>query len=157
MIRPAKTSDSERIAEIYNHYVMTTVITFDESPQAHEKFSQSIKHGNPWFVYEDENGVAGFAYAAQWKEKHAYRFIYESTIYLDSERAGKGNGSKLYQTLINECKKRGLHSLVACIALPYDISVGFHEKHGFKKVGHVSEAGFKFDKWVDIGYWQLSL
>ena len=157
MIRVARESDAKQIAEIYNDYVATTVISFDESPQPSEKFAQSITKGDPWFIYEEDGQVAGFAYAVQWKVKNAYRFIYESTIYLARENASKGNGSKLYKQLIEDCKSRGLHSLIACIALPYDISANFHEKHGFKKVGHISEAGFKFEKWVDVGYWQLIL
>ena len=155
MIRKATVNDALRIAEIYNHYVETTVITFDESPQKPEKFAASIEDGNPWFVSEDNGKVTGFSYAVQWKVKHAYRFIYESTIYLESKSSQKGVGSGLYTSLIEECKKRDLHSLVACIALPHDISVKFHEKHGFIKVGHVKEAGFKFNNWVDVGYWQL--
>ena len=157
MIREAKIEDAERIVEIYNHYVAETVITFDESPQEAKKFALSIEKGDPWFVCEENGLITGFAYAVQWKEKNAYRFIYESTIYLDSKNVGKGTGSRLYKELINKCKVQGIHSLVACIALPYDLSVNFHEKHGFTKVGHVQEAGFKFGDWVDVGYWQLLL
>lgn len=157
MIRAAKITDAEQIAAIYNHYVATTVITFDESSQPAEKFSKSISAGDPWLVCEENGEVNGFVYAVQWKSKNAYRFIYESTIYLDTKSAGKGTGSKLYKALIDECRERQIHSLIACIALPYDISVQFHEKHGFKKVGHVPEAGYKFNKWVDVGYWQLML
>ena len=134
MIRPAKESDAVKIAQIYNHYVATTVISFDEAPQSAQKFSDSIKREDPWFVYEEDGEVLGFAYALQWKVKNAYRFIYESTIYLDSKISSKGNGNKLYLELINECRSRGLHSLVACIALPHDISVNFHEKLGFKNL-----------------------
>ena len=157
MIRKAKETDAQKIADIYNYYVENTVITFDESPQSAEKFRESIKNNDPWFVSEEQNRVTGFAYGVQWKEKNAYRFIYESTIYLDKANAGKGIGTKLYKHLIENCRERGLHSLIACIALPYDISVNFHEKLGFKKVGHVPEAGFKFENWVDVGYWQLML
>lgn len=157
MIRKAKVEDSERIAEIYNHYVAATVITFDESAQSPEKFAKSINQNDPWFVNEDNGRVNGFAYAVQWKVKNAYRYIYESTIYLDSENAGRGVGTLLYEALIDECRKRELHSLIACIALPHETSVKFHEKHNFKKVGHVFEAGFKFEKWIDVGYWQLLL
>jgi len=157
MIREARVEDSKRISEIYNHYVATTVITFDEFPQKADKFAKSIENGDPWFVSEDDGAVTGFAYAVQWKSKNAYRYIYESTIYLDVDKAGKGTGSLLYKKLIDSSKERGLHSLIACIVLPYDLSVNFHEKHGFKKVGHVTEAGYKFEKWIDVGYWQLLL
>ena len=157
MIRPATELDAAKIAEIYNHYVATTVITFDEAPQPVEKFAASIRNKDPWFVYEPEGTVTGFAYAVQWKVKNAYRFIYESTIYLDAGKTSKGVGTKLYQALIEDCRKRQLHSLVACIALPHEVSVNFHEKLGFKKAGHVNEAGFKFNKWIDVGYWQLML
>lgn len=157
MIREAKLEDAQSVADIYNHYVATTVISFDESPQPVDKFIKSIEDGNPWFILENEGKVAGFTYAVQWKVKNAYRFIYESTIYLSGENTSKGDGSKLYSKLIEECRNRNLHSLVACIALPHEISVKFHEKHGFVKSGHIKEAGFKFGNWVDVGYWQLLL
>lgn len=157
MIRPAKPEDAEAIASIYNHYVATTVITFDESPQPITKFAQNIIDGNPYFVLEENGKIIGFTYAVQWRPKNAYRFIYESTIYLMPGITRKGLGTLLYDTLIDECRRRGLHSLIACIAVPHDMSVNFHEKKGFSKVGYVKEAGFKFNRWVDIGFWQLFL
>ncbi len=157
MIRPARPEDAEEIASIYNHYVATTVITFDESPQPTTKFYQNIVDGNPYFVLEENGKITGFTYAVQWRPKNAYRFIYESTIYLIPGTTRKGSGTLLYNTLFEESRRRGLHSLIACIALPHDTSVNFHEKLGFKKVGHVQEAGFKFERWVDIGFWQLFL
>jgi L-amino acid N-acyltransferase YncA len=81
----------------------------------------------------------------------------ESTIYLDSRFASQGLGSVLYQGLMTDLRHRGLHAVFGVISLPNPASVALHEKCGFRKVGHLVEAGWKFNQWVDVGYWQLLL
>ena len=157
MIRNAKEKDAAAICEIYNHYVATTHISFDESEVSVEKFLKLIQDQTPFLVYEVDEKVVGFAYTAPWKSKPAYRFTHESTIYLKSGATNKGVGSSLYKALIEQAKDLGLHSLVACIALPHEQSVHFHEKLEFIKTAHFEEVGFKFDRWLDVGYWQLPL
>ena len=157
MIRKATINDARQICDIYNFYVETTYISFDEEGKSPEKFTEMINSGNPWIVYEEDAQVIGFAYTSPWKERRAYRFTHESTIYLKHGNPGKGIGSKLYKALIDKAREQGIHSLVACIALPHDQSVKFHEKLGFEKTAHFKEVGFKLDQWLDVGYWQLML
>ena len=157
MIRKAELKDAPRVTEIYNHYVATTCYTFDVEPRPVSKFEEMISSGHPWLVFENEGVVAGFAYSNKWKEKYAYRFTHESTIYLEESCPGRGIGSQLYKKLFEVAKEQGLRSLVACIVLPHDQSVHFHEKLGFVKTAHFKEVGYKFDKWLDVGYWQLQL
>jgi phosphinothricin acetyltransferase len=81
----------------------------------------------------------------------------ESTIYLRPDAAGRGLGTKLYSSLLAELRDRQLHVAIGGIALPNAASVALHEKLGFEKVAHFRQVGNKFDRWVDVGYWQLIL
>lgn len=161
MIRPATTDDAARIAEIYNYYVTDTVITFEEDVVSAEDYAGRIekifKAGLPWLVWESDRQVFGYAYAMPWRTRSAYRFTSEAAIYLDHQQLGKGIGSRLYKSLIGEVRQRGYHSLMGLIALPNPESIKLHEKFGFKKVGETPEVGQKFDRWIDVGTWQLML
>ena len=112
----------------------------------------------PYLVIEDtQSAVIGYAYASKWKGRCAYRFSVETSIYLAESAAGKGFGAQLYPALIDRLRATDVHLVIAGIALPNEASIGLHEKLGFEKVAHFKEVGFKFEKWVDVGYWQLIL
>ena len=160
MIRQATIDDAEQIVEIYNHYVLHTVVTFDEEPLSTatmKKTMASTMNEFPWIVYEKEDRLLGYAYANTWKTRSAYNYTVESTVYLQPEEKGKGIGSLLYKALISQLKEAGIHSVIGGIALPNDASIALHEKLGFKKVAHFKEVGLKFNQWVDVGYWELIL
>jgi L-amino acid N-acyltransferase YncA len=161
MIRAATMADCEAIGRIYNHYVRNTVVTFEElaipSAQIGERLEAVQAASLPWLVAEQDGHVLGYAYASRWIGRSGYRFTVESTVYLDSGATGRGLGSMLYGALLSSIRERGAHMVVAAIALPNPASVALHEKCGFGKVAHFSEIGFKFGRWVDIGYWQRSL
>lgn len=160
-IRPARDSDADAIARIYNHYIANTWVTFETDAVSAQEMAQRIGEtrsaGLPWLVTATSDDVAGFAYASRWKGRCAYRFSVESTIYLAPEHTGKGLGTPLYEALIDAVRALSMHSMIGGIALPNDASIGLHEKLGFKKIGHFSEVGYKFDEWIDVGYWQLTL
>jgi len=158
MIRACAAGDAAAIAEIYNHFVRETVVTFEETPVTVDEMARRISDVSarfPWLVWDDDGAVAGYAYAAAWKARAAYRFAVETTIYLSASHQGRGIGSKLYGALLAELKTRGFHSVVGGVALPNPASVALHEKLGFKKVAHFAEVGRKLDRWVDVAYWQL--
>jgi L-amino acid N-acyltransferase YncA len=160
MIRPATTNDAVQICDIYNHYAMHTVVTFDERPVTPEDMTQQIVEvleGLPWLVWDENGKLQGFAYASKWKGRCAYRHSVETTVYLDPTATGKGIGSQLYQFLLAELRQRGMHTVLAGISLPNEASVALHGKFGFQKVAHFKEVGRKFEKWIDLGYWQLVL
>jgi L-amino acid N-acyltransferase YncA len=161
MIRPAVAADAEAIARIYGHYVAASLITFEEQPVSSEdmaaRMAEVAAGGFPWLVAEADGIIAGYAYAATWKGRCAYRFCVESTIYLLAGRMRQGIGTRLYQELLQRLRTLHLHVVVGCIALPNPESVALHEKCGFRKVGHFPEVGYKFDQWIDVGYWQLLL
>ncbi len=157
MIRSANEDDATAIARIYNHYILNTVVTFEETIVSVEEMSGRIaeitRASLPYLVAEQNDGIIGYAYATAWKGRSAYRFSVETTVYLDAGLVGKGHGTDLYQVLLAQLQERGLHVAMGGIALPNPGSVGLHESWG-SKVAHFNEVGLKFDKWIDVGYWQ---
>lgn len=160
-IRSATLDDAAALARIYNHYIATSVATFEETPVSlllmTSRIRELLSNSFPWLVAERDASIAGYAYARPWKERSAYRFAAESTVYLDSEAVGRGLGKALYRELLAILHDRGFHTVIGGIALPNDPSVALHESLGFRKVAHFREQGFKFGRWVDVAYWQLML
>lgn len=160
-IRSAHPADAAAIAAIYNHYVTTTAITFEESEVDAEemaaRITKVISSKLPWLVLEQDGQVLGYAYASKWKERSAYRFSVESSIYLHRDARGKGHARPLYQHLFTLLRQSGVHLVIGGVALPNEASVGLHEKMGFQPVGAFREVGRKFGRWIDVGYWQLRL
>ena len=160
MIRPVELSDCKSIADIYNFYIETTAITFEEIPITAAEMQNrvnGIRALFPYLVYEEDGEILGYAYVDAFHSRSAYRFTLEDSIYLRNGRQGKGMGRALLNELLNQVKKRGAHSIMAKITLPNERSVKLHEAFGFKNVGTLKEVGRKFDKWLDVGYWELIL
>jgi phosphinothricin acetyltransferase len=160
MIRPASTDDAAAIAAIYNHYVASTTITFEESAVSAEEMAQrigSVSANLPWCVFEEGGQVLGYAYATPWRARSAYRYSVESTVYVSHLHPRKGIGSALYRALLAELGTRGIHMVFGGIAQPNAASVALHEHMRFVKVAHFNQVGRKFEKWIDVGYWELAL
>jgi phosphinothricin acetyltransferase len=161
MLRAATVADAAAIAAIYNHYVLHTIITFEEvavnDAEMANRITEVTGFGLPWFVWEENGRVLGYSYAGKWKLRTAFRYCVESSIYLAKDATGRGLGRKLYDALIAALRERGIHSVIGGISLPNDASVGISEKLGFKKIGHFKEVGWKFNQWIDVGYWELIL
>ena len=161
IIRKVKQSDSFEIAQIYNHYIKNTVITFEEQEVSQGDISNRIENvlseSLPWIVAEIDKNIVGYAYATKWKVRSAYRFSVESTVYINQNFIGNGIGSLLYKELLLQLKNSGIHAVIGGIALPNPSSIALHEKFGFEKVAQFKEVGIKFNKWIDVGYWQLQL
>ncbi len=159
MLRLAETHDAQAIARIFNHYVTSSTATFQEQTLSVDvmvnRIEAAIASNLPWFVYELNEKVVGYASAARWKERSAYRFTVEVSIYLDRDALGQKAGTMLYEALIDELKTRSYHSAIGVIALPNPASIALHEKLGFEKVAHFKETGYKFGRWIDVGYWQI--
>ncbi len=154
MIRTVRFDDVQAICDIYNEYVAHTSITFEELPVSTVEMQRRIEKVRlPWLVYEEGGTAVGYAYAAQWKERSAYRHTVECTIYLSPEAAGRQIGTQLYDALFTALREFPIHALIGVIALPNAASIALHEKFGFEKAAYFREVGRKFDKWVDVGYW----
>jgi L-amino acid N-acyltransferase YncA len=161
MIRDAEPRDAAAIAAIYGHYVLTTTISFEEVPPTADEMAQRIRAVQdgklPWLVVELDGIVAGYAYATKWKERSAYRFSVETSVYLGAAAHGRGLATALYERLLEVLRVAGIHSAIGGIAQPNAASVRLHEKFGFEPVAMFREVGRKFDRWVDVGYWQRKL
>lgn len=160
MIRAVNIKDAKQLVDIYNYYVVNTIITFDDVPFTVEAFKDKIKTiaaNYPFIVFEEDNKILGYAYANKWREKPAYKHTVETTVYLDYLATGKQIGTKLYTELLKQVKSRDYHAIIGGLTLPNDASVKLHEKFGFVQVAHYKEVGLKFDKWLDVGFWQLTL
>jgi phosphinothricin acetyltransferase len=157
-IREAAASDAAPVAGVYNHYVTETVVTFEEEPVSAAEIGRRIEEVRsaslPWLVAEVDRHVVGYAYARPWNARTAYRFSAEITVYLAPAHVGRGIGSKLYGELFPILQARRIHAVMGGIALPNEASVALHEKFGLRKVAQFEEVGFKFDRWIDVGYWQ---
>jgi len=158
MIRKAQYSDAKAISEIYNYYIHDTIITFEMEPITPEEIvsrMENYQQVGPYLVYEESGEIIGYAYVSRFRERKAYENSVESTIYLKHGSGRKGIGFELYSKLLARVSAK-YHIIVAGIALPNEASVRLHEKCGFKKIGHFSEVGRKFEKWIDVGFWQKS-
>jgi phosphinothricin acetyltransferase len=160
MLRAVTPRDAAAIAGIYNYYVKNTVITFEEQPVSIGEMEERIRTITlqyPYFVLEENNEIQGYAYINKYRERSAYRYTAELTIYLKNGLEGKGKGSLLMAGVLEEARKRGIHSVLSVVTLPNERSAAIHEKFGFAQVACLKEAGFKCEKWLDVGFWELIL
>lgn len=161
MIRDVTLNDAKRITQIYNYYIEQTIITFEYDIVSEDEISKRIQKiqskGYPFIVYEENDEVIGYAYLSNWRERIAYNITLETSIYLDRNTIGKGLGKTLYKELINKSRSINIHSLIGVISLPNEASQKLHESLEFKLVGNFKESGVKFDRLIDVEFWQLIL
>jgi phosphinothricin acetyltransferase len=160
-VRSATPRDAAQVAEIYNHYVSTSTITFEEAPVSAADMAARIQEiqslSYPWLVATANDDVLGYAYAGKWKARAAYRHSSEITVYVRMGLERSGVGSALYGQLLPALKTLGVHAAIGGVALPNAASIRLHEKFGFEKCAHFKEVGFKFDRWIDVAYWERVL
>jgi L-amino acid N-acyltransferase YncA len=161
VIRQATTADAEALAEIYNHYIRNTVITFEEEAVTASEMQRRIEKvcasGYTWLIAQEHENIIGYAYSTKWHERAAYRHTVEVSVYLAPGVVARGWGTKLYEALFSELRKISIHTAIGGIALPNPASVAIHEKFGMEKVAHFKQVGYKFGQWIDVGYWQVQL
>ncbi|HEX7025861.1 MAG TPA: arsinothricin resistance N-acetyltransferase ArsN1 family B [Gammaproteobacteria bacterium] len=161
MIRSAEPDDIKAIAAIYNYYITDTVVSFEETPVAVDEMKVRVNKvllaGFPWLVAVEGGDVIGYAYACQWNTRTAYKYSAEVSVYLSRAHVSKGWGTRLYDKLFEELKSGSVHTVIGGVALPNPASVALHEKFGMEKVAHYKEVGYKFGRWIDVGYWQKKI
>ena len=160
MIRAVTLQDTSAITAIYNEYIAHSTSTFDIEPVSEEEMQKRISEISaryPYFVYETDGEIVGYCYAHPWKEREAYNRTHETTVYLSPAHTGKGLGRLLTQRLIDECRRRGIHVLIACITSENTASCAFHEALGFRKASSFEEVGMKFGRWLGVTDYQLIL
>jgi L-amino acid N-acyltransferase YncA len=159
-VRPVELTDAERIVEIYGYYVENSSITFEEevpSTGVIQSRIQEITRRYPWLVHASDHRVDGFAYASRYKERESYRYTAELSLYVDQAGTGRGIGTQLFSDLISACRETDAAVLIAGVALPNAQSVRLLDRFGFIQVALFHKVGYKFGKWIDVGYWELEI
>lgn len=152
-VRPAELDDLSAITEIYNEAILTTTATFDAEPKTEaEQRPWFTSHGprNPVLVVELDGVVVGWASLSEWSDRCAYSGTAEISLYVKQEFRGRGIGRKLFEAIIQEGDKVGLHTVIARIAVGNNESIHLHESVGFEHIGIMREVGRKFGKLLDV-------
>ena len=159
-IRVATQEHARAVAAIYAPYVTDTAISFEEQPPSPAEMAERIAatlETHPFLVYDDGQGVVGYAYAGPHAGRPAYRWSCNVTVYVAPGQTRRGIGRALYAELLDILKAQGFHSAFAGVALPNAASVGLHEAMGFIHLGTYREVGFKNGRWHDVGWWRRGL
>ncbi|MDT5327258.1 MAG: hypothetical protein QOF25_4410 [Mycobacterium sp.] len=160
--RVATPDDLDAIAEIYAHYVATSVATFELDPpdvaEWRGRFAVIADAGLPFLVAERGGAIAGYAYCAPWKTRPAYRATVEDSVYVAPSAVGQGCGTELVRDLLDACGAAGIREVIAVIADTGDpASVDLHRRFGFVDAGRLTSVGYKHDRFVDTWLLQRSL
>lgn len=159
-IREAVPGDAPALLDIYAPYIRDTVITFECDVPTAEEFAARIEETaalHPYLVCERDGQIIGYAYAHRIRERAAYDWAAELSIYLAPEAQGQGVGTALYRCLIDLLEQQRLRILYGCVTLPNEKSQKLHEKLGFSLVGVWHGSGWKFDGWHDVGWFEKRL
>jgi L-amino acid N-acyltransferase YncA len=157
-IRLARREDMPRVNDIYNHYVGHSTCTYQETPEPIEgRLAWFERHGasHPVTVAESGGEIVGWGSLSPYHARSAYRFTVENSVYVDHRRHRQGIGDALLADLIVRARAIGHHTIIAGIDAGQQASVAIHSKHGFVKVAHLEQVGFKFEQWLDVVYMQL--
>ncbi len=159
-IREAAIDDLTAINHIYDYYVTNSTCTYQTGLETmEERHAWFNEHGKEYPIIVAENNGIVFAWASisKFKKREAYEPTVENSIYVRHDKLFKGIGSVLLEEIIKIAKEIGYHSIIAGISADQEASIILHEKHGFTKVAHLNEVGYKFGKWLDVVYYQLLL
>ena len=163
-IRAATPEDAAAIAAIYGPHVLAGTATFEIEPPVARTMRGRMAASDglyPWIVATtgdgEDGGVIGYAYAGKFRERAAYRYVVETSIYVADTAQRQGAGRLLYEALIDTLRAQGFVHAIGSLALPNDASISLHEAVGFRRTGVYREVGYKHGRWIDVGIWQCEL
>jgi phosphinothricin acetyltransferase len=161
-VRPASEADVPAIQSIYAHHVLHGTGTFEEEPppveEMLERFRKVVDHGWSWLVAVDATGVLGYAYYAQFRDRSAYRYCAEDSVYVREDVRGQGVGKALVAQLIDDATRQGMRQMIAVIGDSENVgSIGVHATLGFHVIGTMRSVGVKFGRWLDVVSMQRAL
>jgi phosphinothricin acetyltransferase len=160
LIRFALPCDAAGVLSIYAPFCESSHVSFEEvTPtveQMHERITRVLTQ-YPWLVCESNGQLAGYVYASQHRERAAYRWAVDVAVYVAEGHRRRGVGRGLYTSLFSILREQGYHRVHAAITLPNEQSIGLHEAMGFRPIGVCPRVGHKLGRWLDVGWWQLSL
>ena len=161
LIRDATAADAARIGAIYAHHVLHGTASYEVDPPSESDTRAKIERvtscGWPFLVAEADREVTGYAYATQFRDRAAYRFTAEDSIYVDAHRSRLGIGKALLKALLERSAERGFRTMVAVVGGAEPASIALHAGLGFVEVGRLRGVGFKFGRWLDSVYMQRDL
>lgn len=152
--------DIAQVIEIYAPFILNTVVTFENKVPSVNEFKNRIDHYLeyfPWLVADDGGKIAGYAYASKYRDRIAYQWVVEISVYMHPDYKKKGIAKKLYEALLDILRLQGIYRIYAVIGLPNDESVKFHEKMGFSWFASYKNTGYKLGRWRDTGWWEFVL
>jgi phosphinothricin acetyltransferase len=154
-VHPATPADLPEIQSIYAFHVLHGTGTFEEVPpsveEIAERFARVTSHGWSWLVATDATGVLGYAYYTQFKDRSAYRYCAEDSVYVREDVRGQGVGKALVAQLIADATARGMRQMIAVIGDSENVgSIGVHASLGFHMIGTMKAVGLKFGRWLDV-------
>ncbi len=159
-IHLATAADASAMLEIYKPFITDTAVTFETDVPSISSFEQRIQtymNTWPWLVYESDREVAGYAYATSHRERAAYQWCVESSVYVHAGFQKRGIATLLYNALFKILRYQGFINVYAGITLPNEKSVAFHKSFGFTHFADYKNIGYKLGKWHTVGWWELQL
>lgn len=159
-IRIASGSDAEGILAIYSPFILYSAASFETRVPDLEEFKKRIDHylqKYPWLVCTINGLIAGYVYASNYRDREAYQWSCECSVYVHEQYRGRGIGKELYAVLFSILQKQGFRTVYAGITLPNDASIKVHEKFGFKLLAVYENVGYKLGGWKSVGWWRLQL
>jgi L-amino acid N-acyltransferase YncA len=161
IVRGARVTDAQAIADIYAHHVLNGTASFDTVPrtvdQTEQKIADILAHGWPFLVAAREGAILGFAYVTAFRDRPAYGFTCENSIYVRAQNVGQGIGVALMRHLLDAAHACGFRQMIAVIGGGAPASVALHTKMGFTYAGRMRSVGRKFGSWLDSVYMQAEL
>jgi phosphinothricin acetyltransferase len=160
MIRMADENDAEEILSVYSPYVTGSVITFEYDVPDIESFRKRVKDvlsNYPYLVCTEEGKVVGYAYASRHKERAAYQWNAELSVYVREGHHGLGIGKTLYGMLLELLRLQNVQNVYGCVTSPNIKSEGLHSRFGFEKVGTYRKTGYKFGSWLDVMWFEKNI
>jgi L-amino acid N-acyltransferase YncA len=160
-IRVVSDGDAKPITAIYAHHVLHGTASYEVEPPSTDETLAKIRRvagpGWPFLVAEADGQAAGYAYATQFRDRPAYRFTCDDSIYVHPEMVGRGIGGALLEALMKRSADYGFRTMVAVIGGAEPASIALHARYGFAEVGRLTAVGFKFNRWLDSVYMQRAL
>ena len=160
-IRAVHEADASAISQIYAYHVLHGTASYEIEPPSSDETLVKIRRvtepGWPFLVAEEDDEIVGYAYATQFRDRAAYRFACEDSIYVAASKMRRGIGTALLDKLMERSSAVGFRTIVAVVGGAEPASIALHERCGFLEVGRLKRVGFKFDRWLDSVYLQRDL
>lgn len=160
MIRLVTPEDAEAVLEIYRPYIEKTAITFECDVPSVEEFRRRIEEiavSYPYLIWEEAGAVLGYAYAHRFRERAAYDWDAELSVYVSENYLHRGVGRRLYACLLELLTQQKIRNVYGCVTIPNERSENLHKAMGFQWTGAYHHSGYKMGRWYDVAWYEKDL